>query len=521
MTERPNCPKCGKPMVLGPKASSGKTRWMCIGPRPERTYCYSTTDPTAPAKSVRRAPKFAQQLTGAEIVVITAAQNATPVHAGFFAALQGYCKARGARLVVVPLRYKNPTSRWTGSQRNEEVWAPEVEPFLHNKRSKLNANLVLMGDVKVQPTAVTPLTGFEALTHGESGILAHTKLQLRTIATPQSKLPKILTTTGAVTVPNYTDSRAGKQGAFHHTLGACVVEISGKTFHMRQINAKNDGSFIDLDREYLPSGSNRKAARALALVTGDTHVDFADPAVVEATYGKNGIVAMLRPQHLVYHDLLDGYAVNPHHGSNVFSAIAKLQDGRQNIAREVERACLFVKEHTPLDSYAVIVPSNHDDFLRRWIVNTDWRNDPHNALFYLQTAQVMVEQTILTPSGVKHPSPFVYWARHILRDMGDRLKALDCDESLMLAGVELGMHGDRGPNGARGSVMNLRRLGVKSIIGHSHTPGIEEGCYQVGTSTKLRLEYNAGPSSWLNTHCVLYANGKRSLINIINGAWRL
>jgi hypothetical protein len=84
------------------------------------------------------------------------------------------------------------------------------------------------------------------------------------------------------------------------------------------------------------------------------------------------------------------------------------------------------------------------------------------------------------------------------------------------------MHGDRGPNGARGSIKNLRRIGVKSIIGHSHSPGIDEGCYQVGTSTSLvpRLQ-QSGPSSWLNTHCLVYANGKRTLINIINGEWRL
>lgn len=88
-------------------------------------------------------------------------------------------------------------------------------------------------------------------------------------------------------------------------------------------------------------------------------------------------------------------------------------------------------------------------------------------------------------------------------------------------GIELSLHGDQGPNGARGSLKNLRRIGTKAIIGHSHSPGIDEGGMQVGTSTRLRLEYNHGPSSWLNTHAVIYDNGKRSLINIIKGKWRL
>jgi hypothetical protein len=102
-----------------------------------------------------------------------------------------------------------------------------------------------------------------------------------------------------------------------------------------------------------------------------------------------------------------------------------------------------------------------------------------------------------------------------------KARFLERDESFQVVGIELGMHGDRGPNGARGSIRNLARIGVKSIIGHTHSPGINEGCYQVGTSTRLKLEYNSGPSGWLNTHCVIYANGKRSLITVINGEWRL
>ena len=47
-----------------------------------------------------------------------------------------------------------------------------------------------------------------------------------------------------------------------------------------------------------------------------------------------------------------------------------------------------------------------------------------------------------------------------------------------------------------------------------------DGVYQVGTSSRLKLEYNSGPSSWLHTHCCIYPNGKRTLITIIDGQWR-
>ena len=463
-----------------------------------------------------KTPIFTRSLGGVTRFIVTAAQNATPAHKGFIKAIETACNYLNAVPLVVPLRYKNPTSRWTASQANEEVWADEVQPYLINVRKNLNRNLILLGDVKVQPTAVYPLTGFEALTHGESGILAHTKLQLRTVATPQSFLPKILTTTGACTVPNYTDSKAGALGAFHHTLGAAMVEVRGKTFHLRQINADKDtGNFIDLDR-YYTDGKPTHADPILGIVFGDTHVDSADPKVVKAG---DEMVEVLKPRVVVWEDVLDGYAVNPHHNGNVFNAIAKIENNRANIEAEVNRALYFIDQHTPENALALVVPSNHNDFLTRWIINTDPRTQPGNAKFWARTFLAMAEATALDGSGTKHPEPFAMLGRAVLAHRKARF--LERDESFQVAGIELGMHGDKGPNGARGSIRNLARIGVKSIIGHTHSPGINEGCYQVGTSTRLKLEYTSGPSGWLNTHCVIYANGKRSLINVINGEWRL
>lgn len=514
-------------MIKNSRTPGGKQRWECRSGAGDRTHCYTTTNPQGKdvnTQSGKKTPgskplKFKRKLAGTRRFFITAAQNATPVHQGFLKALQVACEHLNAELLVVPIRYKNPTSRWSASQSNAETWASELAPYLYNQRVKLNKNLILLADVKTQPTASSPLTGFEALTHGESGILAHTKLQLKTVPTPQSSMAKILTTTGACTVPNYTDSRAGALGAFHHTLGACLVELDGKKFHVRQINAdKDDGDFIDLDTHYSIS-CVADAQASLALVTGDTHVDFVDPEVVAATFGKNGIVDTLRPTRLVWHDLLDSYTGNPHHDGNVFNAIAKMANDRNDYAAEVNRAINFLFKHTPPDVKSIVVPSNHNDFLTRWIIGSDWRLVPENAEFYLETALAMVKGTGLDESGLVCPDPFTHWGKQALPST--RFEFLNRDDSYTVDGIELAMHGDKGPNGSRGSIKNLRRIGVKSIIGHTHSPGIDEGCYQVGTSTRLKLEYMSGPSGWLNTHCVVYANGKRSLINIIDGEWRI
>lgn len=448
---------------------------------------------------------------------ITSAQNATPVHKAFLASLLVACKALDAQLLVVPIRYKNPTSTWTSNDGANDWWAPEVTPYLCNERKVLGKHLVLLGDVKTVPTAEQPLAGFETMTHSESAILGHPRLQLKTVPVPRNRMPKLLTTTGSVTVRNYTDSKTGKKGDFHHTFGACFVELRGSKFHLRQINADKDGSFIDLDKCYRVDGV-APAPRALALVMGDTHVDFVDPAVEAATFGARGMVRTLKPRTLVWHDVLDGYSRNPHHRDNVFNEIAKRGTGRHDVAAEVARAIAFLGKYTPKGVQSVVVSSNHDEFLARWVRDTDWRRDPDNAKFYLATAAAMVDSTRLGVGGLEVCEPFAYWVKKNLGS--DRVRCLRRDESFEVAGIELGFHGDRGPNGARGSIRNYRGIGPKVVIGHSHSPGIEQGAYQTGTSTRLRLEYNSGPSSWLQTHVVVYANGKRALLSIIDGEWR-
>lgn len=519
----PNCPKCGRRMMLANRTKGGRPRLEC---RPyvdgRRVYCYSTTDATKPPRTqaagmVPPEKVFERPLTKTRRLIITAAQNATPVHTKFLESLKQFAKANSAELLIIPLRYRNPTSMHSVKDAKDDWWAPEVVPFLWNVRKRINANLMLMADIKIQAASADPLTGFESISGPESGIFAHTKLQQRVIPVPKTKLPKILTTTGACTLRNYTDTKRGKIGEFHHALAAVIVEFEDKIFHMRHVNADAEtGAFIDLNHIYKPNGVFG-APRPLALVLGDTHVDFVDPKVERATFGPGGIVDTLDPAHLVFHDLLDNYAVNPHHVGNPFNAIAKLRARRNSVAEEVQRAVDYVVRRTSSARPGVVVASNHDDFLRRWIIKADWKEDPENAATYLRLALHMVEHTKLGLGGTEYPSPF----GALLARSAPHVRALAANDSFVLGGVELGMHGEVGPNGARGSIKNLRRIGTKSIIGHTHAPGIEEGCYQVGTSTALRLEYNMGPSSWLNTHCLLHADGKRQLINIIDGTWRL
>lgn len=472
-------------------------------------------DPTHVAGPTER-PYFREIPAGTTRFIVTAAQNATPVEDAWWDVIKYMAQEMKAQILVIPLRYKNPTSIWSASQRNDEHWDSKLVPYLWNQRTNLNANLTVIGDIKIPPTKSSPLSGFDALSTTHSAIFGHPKLQMLTVPTPASKMAKILTTTGVVTKANYTDSGLGKTAEFHHSLSAVLVELDGKRFYMRQLHFdKKTKSCTDLATRF--SATGKEHVRAAALVMGDMHVRFIDPKVAKA---RARIVKLVRPQVRAWNDTLDSYSCTPHHLGNPFIEQEKQATGYDDVAAEVREAIYYIQDRLQDDVLEVIVPSNHDDMLTRWVKRADWKTlSAKNADFYLETALKMRRASKMTKSGVQYPDAFSMRVKEAFAT-DKRVRVLERDESFQIAGVELGMHGDIGPNGARGSRKNLRRIGVKSVIGHSHSPGIEEGCYQTGTSTPLRLEYNHGPSGWLNADVLVHQDGKRQIIVYIDGkAW--
>ena len=73
--------------------------------------------------------------------------------------------------------------------------------------------------------------------------------------------------------------------------------------------------------------------------------------------------------------------------------------------------------------------------LTRHIVYADWREDPANAEWYLETALHMVRNTKMTKRGTEYPNAFTYWMRRF--DI-PQTRILDEDESFMLASYECG-----------------------------------------------------------------------------------
>jgi len=462
---------------------------------------------------VKRA-MFRRDLKKSKRYVITYAQNSTPVHTTFWAALLVYCKENNAELIVIPGRYRNPTSVWTGNNKASETWDEEVRPYLLSKRVQLRDDLMVYSDISIQPTAVRPLTGMEVFTGKSSAIFGHPKLQLLTVAT-NSRRSKLMTTTGSCTILNYTCSKAGKKAAAHHVFGATVVELGKSGFHVRQINAnKKTGKFTDLNWCYDENGKT-PAPPAEALILGDIHAENVSEKAIASSFK---MIEALQCKRAIYHDLLD-FNVRNHHSINDFCNryTRVTSDKAEDVIEDELERTLDLLEATPSCAQPIVIQSNHDEAFDRWLDTSNPKLDPINSLLYHRMWVAKLEEFNSTQEWI---TAFDLYYQMMGLTRAEFIKR---DDNYPILGIECGYHGDKGINGSRGSAISYAKLGIKTIVGHRHTPSILDGCYTVGVIGELDQGYNDLPSSWAHANCVIYANGKRSLIFIQpdTGEWRI
>lgn len=466
--------------------------------------------PAAVAPSFHKSDADVRRLERREDFLITCAVNNAPVESGFLAACERWKSETGGAIIVNPVRYRNPKTREESEETQEdEWWAPELAEYLLESEIRPHDYLSIM-PTKLQATTSNPLPPrISGMTKQRSAVFGHPQLCMRTVATPQEDLPKILYSSGAITQKWYSDTLAGDLGHFHHGYSAIIAEIRGKKFHLREVTW--DGKqFIDIDKSYSEFGIS-KAPPAEALVMGDIHVGLEDPDVMEATFGPDGIVEAINPRRLFLHDLFDGRTVNPHELNNRLTRAA-LGD-KASLWAEIEATARWVMR-LPEFEEIVVVPSNHDEFLMRWLQAGERHVEPQNRQLYHYLSYMMLKEH-------KETGRFPGVLELALRDhLAREINFLRVDQSYQVKGIELGMHGHLGPNGARGSIRNLSQIGTRSAVGHVHSPGIWQGVYAAGLSAVYRHGYNRGPSSWLQTHIAVLANGYRQMLHMITGDYR-
>lgn len=448
--------------------------------------------------------------------VITTAVSGQTAHQGFVDAIRYYCDENNAKLLILPSH--DPAHNLD----NEIDWTFDptiLEDDIVFEETSLNSNFFISG-IRVTAKQINPITGLNELSQTKgSFISASPKQFLEFDAVSASKFPHARMTSGACTLPNYSSTRGNSQRSsyianFQHTIGAVIVEIvDDNIYHFRQIQADDKGTFADLGIEYTANSAKRLTGKdAPVLVMGDYHAGEHDDSAVGAW---TEIINELGVQEIVFHDMFNGASINPHEENDIVLRSERAEKGLNSLRKELQLTSAEFDKMLSLKSIkkGVVVKSNHDDMLDRWLKKGAFAKDPVNFKIGVDLASAL---TGTKKDYLREALSMIQKPKHM-----DKLQWLTVDEDYLVGGIHLGAHGDKGANGARGSIKGLAKAYPRCVVGHSHTPGIFKGAFQVGTTSLLRLGYNKGASSWVHCSCLVYRNGQRQLINSIQGQWKL
>lgn len=463
--------------------------------------------------------------------LVTWAQAETEIHKQFWENMKAYADHIGAEIIVSAGRYKNPNSieksrEIESKEKNKSVWDKEIRDYLYASRLELNDMLSVLCDVKIQPTNVYPINGIEGFTSMKTSIVPHPKVQLKSLPVLKDYPHKLVLSTGACTVENYTDTRIGKVAEFQHELGFVICEIvDDNKFYVRQVQADDTGRFFDLNYEVVDgevydefvtqmmSGEYEDGGEYPFIVWGDLHLTQEDTTAVELA---KELTRKLKVKDVILHDLFDGVSVNPHSEKDPFRMLEKEEYEEDNLKKELDYLFDWLDNTTEelTCSKLNIVASNHNDFLDRFLKNTDWRKS-RNKKLYLSLANIKAQG--LDTKGIVN---YLIDDRYRDTSFKNRINTLGYGDSLRIKGWELGLHYDKGANGSRGNIHQFKNLSTKTVGGHGHSAQRYAGAVMTPTLTKLQLDYNSDSlSSWVQGVTLCYPTGKVSQIIFIDGGF--
>lgn len=458
-----------------------------------------------PLKTKQYEESTKRKLKASEVSIITYAQAHTRIDKKAWNNLLVYAKHRKANVVVIPGTYENLQSTMP---KLGTIWAEELLPYLHGSDAAIHPHLKFLPTAPVLPTAVKPLSGMSGITGAESSIIGHPKQHMETQATLKDRRPKFMFTTGAMTLPNYTISKAGKKGEFHHKIGFLIVEnIPGRnreeedSFVARHVTCKDDGSFMDVSLK-VADGKVSKVDGWSAFAFGDTHIDKEDKELLQES---RRLIDLVGADKTIWHDLFDGYSIKHHDKNNYSKQVRNSITGRDILEKEMQRNYDFIDQW--LDTNMIIIPSNHNDWIDRWVTTNEGYGDAKNAVMFneLQAATFRDE----CPKGL--------YAYLLDKRYGDKITTLGRDKSYMVEGIEVNNHGDLGANGSRGTPNQFHKLNVKILSGDKHNMYTYDLAYGLGISGRLDHGYNRGMSSWGQGNGIIHRNGEYQHLMYFNG----
>ncbi len=462
------------------------------------------------------------------LIFVTAIAG-SPVDRSFLDALSNYAERNDAEVIVLPANMQ------TTGLDPILLETPGVHVLTH----ELLVNPWLtVSRIKVIAKQVNPAMGIKRLKkRGKMVIIGSPKMHVDPAATINNALaPHRVVSPGAITQSDYNSEhyqglRTDYLADADHVLGALIVEKSYgheftdlKTagfFHARHVEfIPEQQGFMDLGTFYTANKTRR--VKPEALVLGDIHVGDTDEKLMASIRHQ---LLTLKPKYVVLHDLLNGYSISPHEKDNIVKLSDKAAHGDLNLRAELDRVVNFIDSLMAVDPQLkiVVVPSNHDYWLHRWLKEARYAKEPQNAeigaqlfLAFHRGVDPFKAALLDKEKGVQNAK------RLIFLDIGTSFTrgyqdSSDPEKSRL---VELALHGHEGANGAKLSIRSMQEATDRGVYGHTHTYARKNGIVNVGTITGLDLSYNRGGfSNWIQAAAIIGPHGEIQALEFKEGEW--
>ena len=318
---------------------------------------------------------------------VTAVQAGARLHIEGFGAALRWCEEQKAELVLLPMRaHAQPL------QGQPQHYDPLLKPY----RSKFATDYTFNKNVRavelqINPQQVNPLTGLHRIKGAKTDmsvlpsvgrrtsiLLAHAKQEMKLFPVDNGGLPRMLHSTGAITMPEYlTDTRIGLVAQEDHIVGGLILEVRGDLFFVRQVQIGHDGTFVSLGRRYFHDKPSTPE-RAEAFVMGDVHPGMHSDTALGAWYK---CFDLLKPKALFLHDFFDGGSIS-HHVENTRLTKATRPKVFRSLRAElgVAKDVLYeIIDKAPKDTTVYAVASNHPEHVTRYLEEGRYlRDNPDN-----------------------------------------------------------------------------------------------------------------------------------------------
>lgn len=416
----------------------------------------------------------------------------------------------------------------------QSLWYdPELIPFFKDESIQLAPGLVWCGEMNILPTASRPLNGLEDYNGRASNIVPHVKHAMESVASLPDEATKFNYTTGTITLRNYIQKRVGIVAERKHSYGALLVEVdSDGNWFCRQLTIGDDGAVYDIGpagyRGVRAAGGRVEAIRVgtdrtfvEAIMWGDIHAAEMDLAVRRLGWDDDAsVMNTLRPRKQFMHDVFSMRSRGHHEMKDFHRTYAKFVDNEDSVEGEMRVTADFIGAATRDYCETIVVRSNHDRHLDRWLNEAKPERDPLNARYFMDL-QARVLRAM--DDGDRGFNVLEYALR--AAGVPKTIRFLGEDESYVICkhasngGIECGLHGDLGPNGSRGSTNALRKLARPLNKDHDHTAAWNDNVVS-GGACSLSFPYMKGPNSHSVSHIINFENASRQILTFWNGKFR-